>query len=138
MSGMINYVRKSLLGKGAPILPILILTIFVFIGIFGGLLSPHNPNAISLDATLTPPFWQEGGSAKYLLGTDVQGRDLLSRLMTGASVSLRVGFIAVFISGALGIILAMIAGYAGKWLDTVIMRIVDIALSLPYLLLPSF
>jgi peptide/nickel transport system permease protein len=126
--------KLRLAARGAPAIPIIILILFIFFGIFGGILAPNDPNAISLKDTLTPPFFQEGGTMKYPLGTDVQGRDLLSRMMAGASVSLQVGFIAVFLSGAIGITLAMLAGYLGKWADVLIMRVVDILLSLPFLL----
>jgi peptide/nickel transport system permease protein len=132
ITGLYHKVLSAM--RAAPAVPVIILLMFVFFGAFGNLLTPHDPNASSLQNSLMPPFWQKGGSITYPLGTDLQGRDILSRLIGGASVSLQVGFMAVLFAGAIGITLAMIAGYGGGWLDTVIMRLVDILLSLPFLL----
>ena len=121
--------------RGAPVFPVVTLSLFVIMGVFGRWFSPHDPNQMKLAVSLTPPFWQEGGTTTYLLGTDHLGRDILSRLIGGAGVSLEVGFVVVFFAGAIGTIMALLSGYLGGWVDIVLMRITDIKMSLPYLLI---
>ena len=128
----IRKIRSVL--RGIPIIPVIILMSFVFCGIFAGLLSPRDPIENRLINALTPPSWQEGGTTTYLLGTDQMGRDCLSRLIHGATISLRVSFIVVFLAGGLGIMLALLSGYFGGWVDIIIMRVTDMMLSMPYLL----
>ena len=106
--------------------------------IFANVLAPHNPEIGSLTARFKPPFWQTGGSTKYLLGTDQLGRDVLSRLIFGARVSMVVGFTAVIFAGTVGTTLGIISGYLGGWVDQVIMRITDTWLALPALMFAIF
>ncbi|NCU20146.1 ABC transporter permease subunit, partial [Candidatus Falkowbacteria bacterium] len=87
------------------------------------------------DALLMPPVWQEGGSSSYLLGTDAIGRDILSRLIYGARYSLFIGLIVVTIALVGGIVIGLVAGFFGGWVDTVIMRVMDVILAFPSLLL---
>lgn len=121
--------------RDIPFFPAIILAIFILAGIFAGLLAPHNPNKTQLRVALTPPMWQQGGTADYPLGTDQMGRDELSRLLHGATISLRVCFIVVIASGGIGTILALVSGYLGRRLGALIMRLTDMMLSLPYLLI---
>jgi peptide/nickel transport system permease protein len=121
--------------RGIPIFPTVVLTVFILSGILAGVLAPHDPVENNLNTALSPPVWQKGGTTKYLLGTDHLGRDMLSRLLHGATISLRVGLIVVFISGGTGAILAILAGFLGGWVGTVIMRLTDMMLSIPYLLI---
>jgi peptide/nickel transport system permease protein len=121
-----------------PLIPALILGVIAFVAIFADLLAPHNPEIGSLTARFRPPFWQTGGSAKYLLGTDQLGRDVLSRLIFGARVSMVVGFTAVIFAGTVGTTLGIISGYLGGWVDQVIMRITDTWLALPGLMFAIF
>jgi peptide/nickel transport system permease protein len=121
-----------------PLIPALILGVIAFVAIFANLLAPHNPEIGSLTARFRPPFWQTGGSAKYLLGTDQLGRDVLSRLIFGARVSMVVGFTAVIFAGTVGTTLGIISGYLGGWVDQVIMRITDTWLALPGLMFAIF
>ncbi len=107
----------------------------VVIAILAPLIAPHLPYAQYRDATLLPPFWQEGGRAAFPLGTDAVGRDMLSRLLFGARYSLFIGVFVTTIALLGGIIIGVIAGYFGGWIDTVIMRIMDIILAFPSLLL---
>jgi len=107
----------------------------VLLAIFAPLIAPHAPQAQYRDATLVPPFWQEGGSTAFLLGTDAVGRDILSRLIYGTRFSLFIGVIVTTIALVGGIILGVIAGYFRGWVDTVIMRLMDIILAFPSLLL---
>jgi peptide/nickel transport system permease protein len=131
--------RFSSLGLGDfPLIPALILGGIAFVAIFANLLAPHNPEIGSLTARFRPPVWQTGGSTKYLLGTDQLGRDVLSRLIFGARVSMVVGFTAVIFAGAVGTTLGIISGYLGGWVDQVIMRITDTWLALPGLMFAIF
>ena len=107
----------------------------VLMALFAPVLSRHDPNRVNLMARLTPPTWEAEGSAKYLLGTDQLGRDLLTRIMFGARISLVVGVLSVLTSGALGSLLGLLAGYHGGRLDSVIMRLTDIQMALPFILL---
>jgi dipeptide transport system permease protein len=107
----------------------------VLLAIFAPLIAPHAPQAQYRDATLVPPFWQEGGSTAFLLGTDAVGRDILSRLIYGTRYSLFIGVIVTTIALVGGIALGLVAGYFRGWIDTVIMRLMDIILAFPSLLL---
>ena len=113
----------------------ILLLLLVFPALFAPWVAPHDPFQGSLSNRLTPPFWQEGGSTEYLLGTDKLGRDMLSRIIYGARVSLTVSLIAIVVGGVIGPVLGLISGYFGRMTDAVIMRLVDISLSLPTILL---
>jgi peptide/nickel transport system permease protein len=121
-----------------PLIPASILVAVALVAIFANVLAPHNPEIGSLTARFKPPFWQTGGSTKYLLGTDQLGRDVLSRLIFGARVSMVVGFTAVIFAGAVGTTLGIISGYLGGWVDQVIMRLTDTWLALPALTFAIF
>ncbi|KSV84921.1 Dipeptide transport system permease protein DppC [compost metagenome] len=109
--------------------------LLVLLAVFAPWIAPHDPVAQYRDAVLVPPIWQEGGRAGYLLGTDAVGRDMLSRLIYGTRFSLFVGVIVTTLSLVGGIALGVIAGYFRGWVDTVIMRVMDIILAFPSLLL---
>jgi ABC-type dipeptide/oligopeptide/nickel transport system permease subunit len=103
--------------------------------IFFPLFYSRDPLAQDLLARLTPPFWQEGGSFTYLLGTDNLGRDVLVRILYGSRVSLLVGFASVFVAAGTGIILGLVSGYYGGRCDSVIMRLADVFMAYPFMLL---
>ncbi len=107
----------------------------VLIALFADFLAPHLPNEQYRDAFLLPPFWQEGGDFRFPLGTDAVGRDMLSRLIYGSRYSLFIGCIVVSISLVIGVVLGLIAGFFRGKVDTFIMRIMDIVLAFPSLLL---
>ena len=107
----------------------------VLLAIFAPLIAPHDPTQQYRDAVLVPPFWQEGGRTDFLLGTDAVGRDMLSRLIFGTQFSLFVGVIVTTLSLVVGVIFGVIAGYFRGWVDTAIMRVMDIILAFPSLLL---
>jgi peptide/nickel transport system permease protein len=118
-----------------PGIAMLILVFLLVIpGIFAELISPHDPIKGSLGARLKPPMWSKGGSIDYPLGTDKVGRDILSRIIHGARVSLRVSIEAIIVSGFIGTTLGMLSGYFGGRTDAFIMRLVDISLGLPIIL----
>jgi peptide/nickel transport system permease protein len=127
----------------------ILLLVLVLPAIFADLISPHDPLIGSLSNRLVPPVWVEadsfeiagmgtietpGGSWKHILGTDKQGRDVLSRIIYGARVSLTVAGLSIFIAGSVGTTLGMIAGYFGGNVDHLIMRLVDITISIPAIL----
>ena len=105
------------------------------VAIFADVIAPHSPFEQYRDAILTPPAWQDGGTWTYPLGTDDVGRDMLSRLIHGAQLSLFVGVLVVTLSLAAGILLGITSGYIGGYFETMIMRLMDIMLALPSLLL---
>lgn len=107
----------------------------VFVAVFAPVFAPHGPTDQYRDALLVPPVWQEGGQWKFLLGTDAVGRDMLSRLIFGARFSLFIGIVVVGIAVSGGVTVGLIAGYFRGAVDTVIMRIMDIILAFPSLLL---
>ena len=107
----------------------------IMAAVFADFIAPHNPFEQYRDAFLQPPVWMDGGSCKFLLGTDDVGRDILSRLIHGARLSLFVGVIVVTLSLAAGIILGVTAGYIGGYYEIIVMRFMDIILALPSLLL---
>jgi peptide/nickel transport system permease protein len=121
-----------------PVLPLLILGVITVVAIFANELAPHDPEVGILADRFRPPFWLAGGSAKYLLGTDQLGRDVLSRLIFGARISLVVGFTAVIFAGAVGTVLGIVSGYLGGWVDQVVMRLTDTWLALPALTFAIF
>lgn len=124
-----------LFGRGIPYWSLLIFGLVVIAAIGGETIAPHDPNGLDLGNAFKPPSWLEGGSIEYLLGTDNLGRDIFSRIIAGARVTLTVAGYAIVISGGIGALIGMIAGYFGKIVDTVIMRLVDIQMSIPSLAL---
>jgi len=123
-----------------PIVVVSAVITFVFIiaATFAPWLAPHNPfDPASLDLmeASTPPVWLEDGMSQFMLGTDDQGRDILSTIMFGSRVSLIVGFSAVLFSVFVGVGSGLLAGYLGGWLDTIIMRLADVQLAIPAILI---
>jgi peptide/nickel transport system permease protein len=121
-----------------PVVPLAIIVLMLLVAIGADVVAPHDPEIGSLGLRFKPPAWQAGGSADHLLGTDHLGRDVLSRLLFGARVSLVVGFTAVIVAGLLGVALGIAAGYLGGWVDEVIMRLTDTWLALPALTFAIF
>ncbi len=107
----------------------------VLLAIFANFIAPHLPNEQYREAFLIPPFWQDGGDIRFPLGTDAVGRDILSRLLYGSRYSLFIGCIVVSVSLGVGVILGLVAGFFKGRVDTAIMRVMDIVLAFPSLLL---
>ncbi|NCO85012.1 MAG: ABC transporter permease subunit [Rhodobacterales bacterium] len=126
-----RYFREN---RGA-VIGLYVFVLFVLLAIFAPLLAPYGPTEQMRDNTLMPPAWQEGGSWAFPLGTDPLGRDMLSRLLHGARYSFFVGIIVVVVAATGGILLGLAAGFAPRWIDTIIMRVMDIILAFPSLLL---
>ncbi|TPG57031.1 dipeptide ABC transporter permease DppC [Ewingella americana] len=126
-----HYFKRN---KGA-VTGLVYIILMLVIAIGANVLAPHAPAEQFRDALLRPPVWMQGGSWKFLLGTDDVGRDILTRLMYGARLSLLVGCLVVVLSLILGVVFGLFAGYYGGLIDAAIMRVVDIMLALPSLLL---
>lgn len=124
--------------EGFPWIPAIIIGVIALVAVFADVLAPYNPEIGVLGDRFRPPAWQAGGSEAYLLGTDHVGRDVLSRLIFGARVSMVVGFTAVIVAGLLGTTLGILSGYLGGWVDQVIMRVTDTWLALPALTFAIF
>ncbi len=125
--------RSSPVAMGAALLAL----ICVFCAAFAPWVAPHNPfdlATLELSNARLPPVWQEGGNASFLLGTDDQGRDILSALMYGTRISLAVGLASVVLSVVVGVGLGLLAGFLGGWVDALLMRLCDVMLSFPAIL----
>lgn len=125
------YFREN---KGA-VIGLWVFGVILLMALLADVIAPYNPTTQFAGQALVPPFWEEGGSTRFLLGTDAVGRDMLSRLLYGARYSFLVGVVVVTVAASGGILIGLISGFAPPWLDTVIMRIMDIILAFPSLLL---
>ncbi len=114
---------------------IAVLALMLLAALFAPLIAPHDPQVQNLLVRLRPPAWQSGGSAEHLLGTDQLGRDLLSRMIYGARVSLLVGASAALLAGVIGAAVGLVSGFLGGWVDRALMRLADIQLAFPSILL---
>jgi len=117
------------------VIGLVVFILLVLIALLAPWIAPHDPAKIYNGSFLVPPSWQEGGEARFLFGTDAIGRDILSRLMHGARYSLLIGVVVVAIALVGGVILGLLAGYFRGWVDALIMRVMDIVLAFPSLLL---
>ena len=121
--------------RGVPAISIAILATFVFFGLFGSFFLPYDPTEMDLMSAEKPPFWMAEGSTAHILGADEMGRDVLARLIGGASVSLQVSLVVILLAGSVGITIALLSGFIGGKVDAVLMMITDIFMSMPYLLI---
>lgn len=139
---VVSYRRKefrralqSMVASRWALLGMIILIIVTLVAIFGPWLSPFDPNRQNLIMRLLPPGSPGAGDTTYWLGSDQLGRDVLSRLLYGARVSLLVGFAAIAVGGTIGVFAGLVSGYFGGWVDDVLMRLGDIQLAFPFILL---
>jgi peptide/nickel transport system permease protein len=126
---------RALLASRKAMLGLVIFALIVAGAIFSPLLAPYAPDTQSLSGRLLPPFSHATNGAYHILGTDQLGRDMLSRLIYGARISLLVGVCASLLAGSVGVLLGLLAGYRGGWTDDVVMRCSDVQLALPYILI---
>ena len=126
-----HYFSES---RGA-VIGLVVVILLVLMAVFADVIAPHPPYEQYREHFLAPPVWQEGGSWTFVLGTDAVGRDMLSRIIFGARFSLFIGFFVVILALSSGILLGLIAGYARGYVETFIMRVMDIILAFPSLLL---
>ncbi|KVD63543.1 ABC transporter permease subunit [Burkholderia ubonensis] len=125
-----NFSRnRGAVGAGIVVLALIV------IALFAPLIAPHSPVEQYRDYVKIPPAWLDGGNWKFVLGTDEAGRDILSRLMYGARMSFWIGFVSVVLALIPGIVLGLVAAFFQKWADTAVMRVMDVLLALPSLLL---
>jgi ABC-type dipeptide/oligopeptide/nickel transport system permease subunit len=132
-----SIIRQNLrgfLGDGIGVFFTLVFLGFVVMAILAPLIAPHDPATSSLLRRLQPPAWLEGGSWEYPLGCDPLGRDILSRIIHGARVSIFIGVVVVLLAGVIGTLLGLLAGYLGGLVDMAISRIVDVLLAFPLLI----
>ena len=131
--------RRSVLSKIVAnplgLLGLIVTVLFILIAIFAPFLAPHDPGDQNLSLRLLPPAWQSGGKLSYILGADALGRDLLSRVIEGSRISLLVGFSSVLIGGLVGVAVGLLSGVGGGIVDTILMRLGDVQLSFPPLIL---
>ena len=121
--------------KRAPKLPTAIVLLSVLVAILAPVIAPHSAIDSDLRARGIAPVFIEGGSSEYPLGTDRQGRDILSRIIVGTRISLSVAALSILLGGVVGTSLGLLAGYRGGWVDALIMRMVDLSLAFPSILL---
>ncbi|MFJ4406649.1 ABC transporter permease [Streptomyces sp. NPDC088910] len=126
---------RTLLRNKLAVVALAVLTVMLVFAVFAPLIAPHDPNAQDLLLRLKPPAWQSGGSGAHLLGTDQLGRDMLSRVIYGTRISLLVGAGAALLAGVIGTAVGLASGYFGGWLDRVLMRLADVQLAFPSILL---
>ncbi|MAQ11753.1 MAG: peptide ABC transporter permease [Chloroflexi bacterium] len=120
--------------KGAPYIPLFIIVVFVLCAILANLITTQDAYSVQLPNRLIPPFWLEGGSLNHLLGTDPLGRDILTRIIFGARVSVIIAITALTIGGGFGTLVGLTAGFYGGKIDTILMRFADITLAFPLIL----
>jgi peptide/nickel transport system permease protein len=126
---------KAFLGSTIVRIAFGVLGVFVLAALLAPLIAPADPLVGSLEDRLAPPAWIEGGSLRHILGADDLGRDILSRLIYGAQISLAVSVLAILGAGVVGSAVGLAAGYFGGWTERILMRIVDLALSFPVIML---
>ncbi len=136
MTKAVAAMRQTWQERGLPpLLPLLVVGLLVCCALLAPLLAPHSPIEGSLSKRLIPPLGIEGSNRAYVLGTDRLGRDTLSRLIYGAQISLAVSLVGILLTGVVGAAIGLLAGFWGAWVDTICMRVVDISLSLPGILM---
>ena len=127
--------RRARDRRWPPIVPLAVVALLLLCALFAPLLAPHSPLEGSLGERLAPPMGLEGAKSGHVLGTDRHGRDTLSRLLYGARISLAVSVVGITLTGAAGSLVGLLAGFFGGWVDTLLMRLADISLSLPGILI---
>ncbi len=132
---MTNNLTKRLFRSKFFLIGFAICFSIVLLALVSPLIVVHSPDKANLSQRLRPPEFFKNGWSGYVFGTDAMGQDVLTRLLIGSRYSLCIAFIAVFLSAMIGIVAGMVAGYYGKWVDTLIMRFADIQLSIPTMLL---
>ena len=117
-----------------PIVPIILVSLMLIAAVFAELLTPYDPTRDDLLERNTPPFWQEGGTTEHILGTDPLGRDILTRIIFGARISLLIAGIVLTVGTAFGLVIGLVSGYAGGTVDEILMRVVDFTFAVPFIL----
>jgi peptide/nickel transport system permease protein len=131
MSNSLHVPRTRSALAGVPWPALTLLALVLLCAAAGDRVAPFDANDMDLGASFQPPVWQAGGAWNHLLGTDNLGHDILSRIIAGSRVSVVVAFYAIVLSGVAGAVVGMAAGYFGGWIDTAVMRLVEIQMSIP-------
>jgi peptide/nickel transport system permease protein len=126
---------RAVLRSRTVLLGIVFVSLAAFVAVAAPVIAPFDPYKQETGMRLKPPAWEHGASAEHVLGTDALGRDVLSRLIYGARVSLIVAVVAVFIAGVTGVGIGLVAGFYGGWIDAALMGLTNFFLSFPYVLL---
>lgn len=126
---------RSLFRRKVALVGVIILIIVILTSVFASYFAPYDPGKIDIISRLQPPGWVTPEGKLHVLGTDIIGRDVLSRLIFGTRISLLVGFAAVLIAGSLGVMLGLLSGFYGGWIDVIIMRLADTQFAFPFILL---
>ncbi|RPK32885.1 ABC transporter permease [Streptomyces sp. ADI93-02] len=134
-AGAGSVALRALMRNRLAVLALILLALLLVAAVSAPLIAPYDPNAQDLLMRLRPPAWSDGGSGAHLLGTDQLGRDMLSRVIYGARVSLLVGAGAALLAGVIGTLVGLTSGYFGGWADRTLMRLADVQLAFPSLLL---
>lgn len=129
---------KDILGDPIAIAGFIIIAVYLVLALFAPWIAPYDPLEINLKKSQTPPAWSDDGSIEHILGTDMLGRDLASRIIFGSRISIAVAFLGILGSCSIGLFLGLISGYYGGRIGDLIMRIVDIQLGIPFILLAIF
>lgn len=130
----VRVIRTLRRARRLPLMPLFILSVFIVVGITAPWIAPHDPLRGNLRERNQPPVWAGGGTSKYLLGTDHLGRDVLSRVIHGARISLIVASTVILVGITVGVFIGLLAGWYGGWVDEFFMRLVDIKLAIPTIL----
>ena len=134
-SGSTNRVWRRALGSRRLVLGSAVISLIIAMAVFAAFIAPFSPIKQTPEFNLKPPLWREPGGALHFFGTDALGRDMLSRIIFGSRISLIIGAVAVLLAGSIGVVLGLIAGYFGGLVETLVMRLVDTILSIPFILL---
>lgn len=134
-NGLRQRAVRALRGNGMAVAGLALLLVIVLAAVFAPLIAPHNPIEQDVTRKLLPPFWEDKGTPEFLLGTDQGGRDILSRIIWGARISLALGLGSTLLSSVIGVTLGLVAGYGPKLWGTIIMRVVDAQIAFPFLVL---
>jgi peptide/nickel transport system permease protein len=118
-----------------PVIPVFIIGVMIIVGIFAPVIAPLHYRDQNLRFAEVPPIWMEDGSSERILGGDVVGRDILSRLIYGARITLMISAVSLLSGAVIGVTAGLVAGYVGGWTDEIIMRVVDVWFAIPFLLL---
>ncbi|MCE2526961.1 MAG: ABC transporter permease [Actinomycetia bacterium] len=118
-----------------PFVSAVVLALVLLVAIAAPFIAPHDPEVGQLSNKLIPPMWQEGGTSEFPMGTDTLGRDIFTRILFGTRISLMVAVLATGLAGVLGTIVGLIAGFYRGWMETILMRLTDITLAFPLMLM---
>ena len=134
-SWILRTIRSLRRSQHPPLIALIVCVTVVLCAVLGEYITPYAKDEADFAAALMPPAWLEEGTLAHLLGTDQLGRDILSRLIAGARISLLTAGAAIFVAGIVGTALGLISGYFGGWLDIILSRLVDAFLALPFILM---